>query len=96
MPKITFRTVPVVLVAVRGEKVAKSLQDEYPGATFGPNDGGLVERLITFMGDHRIYPHVVGGSSGGGEYHGFFTAENAEKIEVWLREQDAKKGSWRV
>ena len=92
MPKVTFRAVPVVCVIIKGEKV-EGVESNLP---LGREDGGLVKRFLAFQGEEKIYPALHGGSSGAGQYVGFFTAENAAKIEAWLLEQGAKRGKWRA
>ena len=54
------------------------------------DDKGFVKRLLLFMIDNEIYTAIRGGFSGGGMYCGFHTAEDAAKIEAWLREQGAE------
>jgi len=84
--KVTFKTMPVVFVSVRGEK-----EDE-ASLSSGRKDGGLVTRLLSFMVDQNIITAVRGGLiMGGGVFRGFYTAEDAERIEAWLIEQDVER-----
>lgn len=56
--------------------------------------GGLVLRLLRFIGEHELYP-CRGGTSGGGFYCASHYVEDAEKIEAFLREQGAEVGEFR-
>jgi len=78
MAKVTSEITPVVCVTIKGE------------GGDGPRvrkDDGLVLRFVEFIHDNGIYPAMQGGYSGAGSYCGFFSAENAEIIRGWLREQ---------
>lgn len=85
MPKVIFETTPVVCVTIKGEG-----EDGVPSRV--REDGGLVQRLLRFQLDENICPAIRGGHSGAGSYCGFFSAEDAEKIEKWLLEQGADRG----
>lgn len=84
---------PVVCVHIRGEEYNNPRTETERELNLPRylNDEGLVEKLLKFQMDNRIY-HVAGmpGSSGGGEYFGFFTAEDAEKIWIWALKQGIK------
>lgn len=82
MPRVTFETVPVVCVTIKGEG-----EDGVPRVR---EDGGLVQRFLKFQLDENIHPAVRGGYSGAGSFCGFFSAEDVEKIEKWLFEQGAE------
>lgn len=83
MAKVTFSIEPVVFVTILGEqdKRKKDLR----------KDDGLIGRLLKFQLDNEISPAKPGGYSGRGAYGGFYTAEDAVKIEAWLLEQGAKE-----
>lgn len=85
MPKITYRTTPIVWIDIKGE--------EHPDDSIlrVRDDGGLIRRLNLYLLEEEIYPAVHTGSGGGGrDAHGYF-AEDAEKIVVWLKEQGCEK-----
>jgi hypothetical protein len=79
MPKVTFEMIPVVCVTIKGEIVDGDVR----------KDGGLVRRFLRFQLDGGVYTQIPGGFSGAGAYCGFFSAENAKRIEKWLLEQGA-------
>ncbi len=81
-PKMTFSARPVVCVQVSTKKKAA-----FPKVA---DDGGFVHRLLQFIIDNKIFPAIRAGFSGGGMYCGYFEAEDAAKIEAWLREQGAE------
>ncbi|MEK7551988.1 MAG: hypothetical protein AAB534_01080 [Patescibacteria group bacterium] len=85
MPKVTFETIPGVYVSIRGEQKEAPPYPVY-------EDGGLVNRFTSFQLKEGVF-RVSGtsGSSGPGYYRGFFSAENAKRIEAWLVEQGAER-----
>jgi hypothetical protein len=83
MSKVKVRIQSVVCVTVEGYRVSKD-----PRRVL--EDDGLVSKMLRFMLDQGIYSAVHCGMSGAGRHVGFYTAEDAEKIETWLRQQVIK------
>lgn len=54
----------------------------------------LQREFLHFLSVKRIYGprQVRGGSSGGGFFAGAFTAEEAERVKVWLLERGCVEG----
>lgn len=76
--KCTFSIGYVVVVKIRGEG---------GGRGYLPDDGGLVQRFNQWTLDEEVYSlNINGGYSGGGGYMGFYTPEDAEKVQAWLLE----------
>ena len=93
MNKVIFKTTEVVCVEIEGE-----YNPEHP---FHKKDGGLIRKFLTFL-DKTSIPMIINPRCDviglincdiipeRGHYRGFFTAENAVKIETWLLEQGAE------
>lgn len=74
--KCTFSIGSVVVVKIRGEG---------GGGVYLPDDGGLVERFLQWCLKEEVYSlNIGGGYSGGGGHMGFYTPEDAERIQTWL------------
>lgn len=56
----------------------------------GERGSKLVSDLLDFLFKNRIYYAVKGGHAGGGSYSGFFSTENANKIQAWLKQRGVK------
>lgn len=94
MPKVSFKIKPVVCVFIKGEEDNSPLKEGEPNLPCCPNDGGLIRRLFKFETDEKIFPIAkMPEAFGGGTYFGFFTAEDAAKIEAWLFRQGAERES---
>lgn len=85
MPKVTYRTTPIVWINIRGEKHPDD------SALRVPDDGGLLRRLDAFLFGQKIHRAVRGGTFGGGVHVAGYSQEDAEKIVVWLKEQGCEK-----
>lgn len=77
--KCTVKLTPVVQILIRGQGKRNGI------CTL--DSGGFISPFCKWLQDNNIYTAVKGGMSGGGVYLGFFTAEDATKIEAWLLEQ---------
>ncbi len=84
MAKVTFSLKSVVQIEIKGQtkKGTDVLMDD-----------GLVHKLIAFLSDEKIFPAVRGGMFGAGRFTGYYSEEDAKKIEQWLIAQKAKKKS---
>lgn len=81
MLRNTFSITPAVCIRVKGparKDPKTNLFDSVP------------LRLQAFLLTNQILP-IVHGELDKTEYVGFFTAEDAAKIEAWLREEGRKK-----
>ena len=84
MPKVIFKITPAVIHV--------SMKEEGKDGVRRINeDGGLVQRFLKFKQDEYIDHHLEEPRSGAGFYSGFFSKEDAEKIEKWLLEQGAER-----
>ena len=83
MAKVIYSIEPVFCITVLGEK-NKSNNDFR-------KDDGLIGRLLRFMLDNEIFAAKRNGYCGRGTYIGFYTTEDAVKVEAWLLEQGAKE-----
>lgn len=52
-----------------------------------PMGSELVKRYHQWFIEHGVWDEGFGSLSGGGRYRGFYTAENAEKVLAWAKEQ---------
>lgn len=84
MPRVTFSLTPVVQVEVRGEPHPK-------GFPYLPTDDGLVSRFVRWLDAERIHPAIPGTVAGQGVYLAFYSAEDAERVAAWLREQGVEE-----
>ena len=91
MPKVTFTSQSVVCIHIKGEKDSSPRRAGEPNLPRCRMDGGLVHRFLDFQKEERVFALSMGGRSVVGEYLGFFTAEDAAKIEAWLIEQGGKR-----
>jgi len=81
-------TAPLVRIELCGERNHEPGHDPVLGPLPRcPDDGGLVGRFLDFLREANISRAVRGGMSGGGEYVGYFTASDAQRIREWLDEQ---------
>lgn len=83
-----FTSTPLVRIHVLGDKV-KEDPSVPPSQRFplGRDDHGLVRRLLQWLISADIYQSAGAGSSGGGQFIGYFEPADAEKVSAWLREQ---------
>lgn len=51
----------------------------------------VLSRFHQYTGENKIYPCCRGGVSGGGMYVGFYTEEDAEKIQTFLESIGVKE-----
>ena len=95
MPNVTFSITTVVCVKIKGEKFEQKFTPndttEFSNFPISPNDGGLVRRFLEFQEKEAIHPIIAGGYSGGGGYLGFFSPQDASRIEAWLIEEKATR-----
>lgn len=78
-PNVVFELTPVVHVCVQG---ASENRREWVGQS-----RELIGKLLQFLIDNEIHAAVSHGSTGNGRFEGFYTAEDAEKIKAWMKEQ---------
>jgi hypothetical protein len=78
---ITFSINPLVRVALKAG-IAR------PGAQVG---GGLIKRFVEFLSEEGI-SSKQGVCIGPVRFEGYYTAEDAKRIETWLLEQGAVEG----
>lgn len=53
-----------------------------------PKDtSGILQKLRTFMGENDIFPLINGGLGGPDVLDFYYSAQDAERIETWLKEQ---------
>lgn len=81
MPKVTFKTEPVIYITVRGEGE--------PGEIL--RDNGIVAKLRKFLYENNIDPAASGGYSGAGAFCGFYNQADAMLITEWLYEQGVQR-----
>lgn len=82
MPKVTFEITPMVQVYIRGELPKDS------GGFAARRDGGLEKRFIKWCIEHEVFAiSGTGGHGGRGSYLGYYSAEDAGRIRVWLLQQ---------
>lgn len=79
--KVKFSATPLVCICIKG----KSLGEGYVR-----DDGGLVGRFLKWQFDNEVYS-VRGGSSGGGQYVGYFDPEDADRIKEFLKAEGANE-----
>lgn len=80
MAKVRFATRPLVFLTMAGlERVRKNK--------------GFIRRFREFQKRRGIEPAIKCEMNGGGTYCGFFTMEDAVKVERWLREQGVEQKS---
>ena len=84
MSKIIFQSVPVVCVVVEDEKRGGNPRQCRGGV-------GFFNRFLQFRSKEKLSPVRRVSYSAGRSYCGFFTPEDAAKIEVWLKQQGVKK-----
>jgi hypothetical protein len=91
MPRVIFTTQVLVWVHIKGELNYTPPKESEPNLPECRDVGDLVQKFLEFQVREGIYPvQGTGGSSGGGEYSGFFIRSDALKVEAWLHEQGAE------
>lgn len=76
MPRVTVQSPTLVYIYVKGESRGK-----FPKL---PDDGGLVQELITAIATSNLPPPAEHLSNGGGHFRALFFPEDAGKILGWL------------
>lgn len=82
--KCTYSAYPVVAIVIEGKPHMK-------GAPYYPDDGGLITEFLQWLGEEGIYHLPLGSTCGCGRYRAFFGAEDAAKIEAWLKGRARQK-----
>jgi len=79
----TTETENVVRVTIRG----KVLNGKKINSCILYEDSGLIKKFLKFLLKENIHEAISVGRIGGGTYQGYFTVENAERIEAWINDQ---------
>ena len=85
MANVTFTTLPVVWISIRGER------RPFPQIA---EDGGLHQRLAEWLTREQIDPIIRSGSAGGGRSYQGYLPEDAAKVTAWLKEQGVTEQDW--
>lgn len=90
-PRVTVEVVHVVAVSVQGEYRKSPPGDRtlFEGIDLGPlprvpDDGGVIGRLLAWMGEEGISTTGRVGSCGAGSFFGLFVPADAERVVEWL------------
>ena len=79
---VTFSIEPMVRVCVQGQSQR---------GTVLRRDDGLIRDMLNWMLENNILHITRSGMCGDGQYVGFYSATDANRIAEWLKERGAKE-----